>query len=289
MCLLSKYHLLSHKTTESGTHLVGRKQIFRLPSTKFTKETQQTDRIKIEGEGKFKFVHRLKVERITFSQTEAMKLTFDLDITPADLAKAVRDGKASVKITAELLMDDKDDTSLKTAFEALTVEGSDDVSMVMAPAVLEGLDEMSIAMAPAVVANLKEGPHMDHKAKTIFSDQCIAGLRLSGIEELPYKLLQVNLKSRGVSAKGKHAALVSRLVLAAQTALQKTAIESIVDDSLQSEENEEPDPPVSKETNKKPILDFDDGDSFDEDYALSQDVYMIEALRDSLDNTSITK
>jgi hypothetical protein len=202
------------------------------------------------------------LEQVAFHQT--MKLTFDLNISPRDLAEALAGGKAGLQISGYLHFEEDGKTE-QVNDTAEQVNNKEDVS-----------EEGSVTKESELTDTNK-------KIDAFYSDEVVAAMRLSDVQGLPYRTLQMNLKERGVGAGGKHVALASRLHSAAQSALEDA------DETVASfDENAPTVPFVAMEAKaKKAIMEFDDEhENFEEDYALSQDVYMMCNLRDSLDNAS---
>jgi hypothetical protein len=227
---------------------------------------------------------------IIFKHTD-MKLTFDINLLPGNLAKAVADGKTTVQVVATLIADDGDKKQS---------DGKQQLKVSEA--------EMTEEDPPASVTGT-------------YSDEQIVKLGVSKVQTLPYKVLQSNLKARGVSAGGKRSVLASRLHSAARDALEKAQrVDAIVIDLVGDEElppkatikeegaerggnkeaaekavtaklDEDSDVSFEDQEPEKARMRFhDDEDSvltYQDDPVLSQEVAMLYALRDSMENSTI--
>jgi hypothetical protein len=198
-----------------------------------------------------------------------MKLTFDIDIEPNDLTHTVANSKTRLKVTGYLI-----------------VENEKQLSEVVAAAEEVGAESFE--------AVHKEEASTEKKTQLVSNSELIE-LGLSKVEALLYKTIQANLKHRGLSAGGKHGVLASRFFEAAHEEDKVTAKDAPIMKS----------PEVAEMAQSKlamivdgkalatmealhpmdqPTMDFDESDaeSYDKDYALSQDVAMMMKLRDSI-------
>ena len=234
-----------------------------------------------------------------------MKLTFQLGISANDLAKALATGKTAVQVSGLLAVEPSDCDNEQGSkvddmkMDNVEVDGdlkaknnkaayTDHHIVEMGVSKLEGLPYQLLQVQLKARGSNAAGKH-GVLASRLYTVAQMALKKTSGSEAV---VDSQRKKSPGNELVGKD--LLPKVVVQKQEKTQnnrskKATADVRFDDSSDSSignENYAKNTGSEKAATKKPIICFDD-DSVDEDYALSQDVARIYALRDSLDNTSI--